>query len=79
MVSSSGTVTQVASNNGGGNQALTPINGGTAPDTFVGLHHMGDEVLASHYAFFFKYACEHQNNTVSDPELSSFISDLYNS
>ena len=50
MVATIDTVTQAASNNGGGTQAPTPINIGTAPDPVDGLHHMGDAVLASQYA-----------------------------
>ena len=63
-------------NNGGGTQALTYINGGTAPDPVGGLHHIGDAVLASQYAVQTNYVCEHQKNAVSDPELSLLISDL---
>ena len=50
MVSSSGTVPQVTSNNGGGTQAPHPINGGTYPAPVGGLHHMVAAVRSSLYA-----------------------------
>ena len=37
---------------------------------------MGADILASQYSVQTNYACEHRNNAVSDPELSSFISDI---
>ena len=50
MVAAIVTVTQVTSNNIVVTQYLSHINGGTATTPFGGLHHMGDDVLASHYA-----------------------------
>ena len=50
MVAERGTVTQVASNNGGGTQSPPPINFSTAPAPVGVLHHMGDAVLSSQYA-----------------------------
>ena len=76
MVSGSNTVPQVASNNGGGTQYPPPINVGTSPDLVVSLHHMGDAVPDSQYSVQKKAVCEHHKNYVSDPEISSFISDL---
>ena len=76
MVAASDTVTQVASNNGGGTQYLPPINGGTSHAPLGGLHYMDTAVLASQYAVQTKYVCEHQKNAVSDPELSSLIDEL---
>ena len=70
------TVPQVASNNGGGTQSLTPINGGTAPDPVCGLHHTGAVIISSQYSVQKKYLFDHHNNDVYDPELSSFISEL---
>ena len=51
MLSESGTVPQVASNNGYGTQSPTPINGNTDPDPDGGLHHMDEAVLASQQPF----------------------------
>ena len=62
ILASSGTVPQVASDNGGGTQSPPPINNGTDPDSFGGLHHMGAAVLASRYEFQTKSICEHHNN-----------------
>ena len=76
IVSASGTVPQVASNNGGFNQSSHPINGGTAPALVGGLHHIATAVLASQYAVQKKSVYEHHNNSVSDIELFSFISNL---
>ena len=76
MVSASITVHQVASNNVGCTQSPPPIHGGTDPAPDGCLHHMGSSVLAYHYAFQNNYVCEHHNNSVSDPELSSFVADL---
>ena len=76
MVASSVTVNQVALNNGGGTQFPPPINGGTTPDPVGSLHHMGADILASQYSVQTNYACEHRNNAVSDPELSSLIDEL---
>ena len=76
MVAVSRTFPLVASNNGRVTQAPTPINGGTAPAPVGVLHHMGAAVIASKYAVKTKSVCEHQKNSVSDPELSSFISDI---
>ena len=66
MVAGRGTVPHLASNNGGGTQAPPTINGGTAPATASGLHHMGADVLASPYEVK-NYVCEHHKNSVSDP------------
>ena len=51
MVTASGRVTQVASNNVGGTQAHPPINVGTSPATVGFLHHMGAAVISSQYSF----------------------------
>ena len=67
---------QVTSNNIVVTQYLSHINGGTATAPVGGLHHMGDDVLASNYAVKKKSVCEHHKNYVSDPELSLFISGL---
>ena len=77
MLASSGTFTQVASNNGGGNQSPPPINVGTSPDPVDSLHHMGTDVIYYKYVFQTNYACEHHKNSVSDPELSLLIDDLH--
>ena len=79
MVEASSTVPQVAYNTGGGTQYPPPINGGTAPVTVGGPHHMGAAVLDSRYSVQTKSACEHHKSFVSDPELSLFISDLQKS
>ena len=50
MLAASETVTQVASNNGGGTQAPPPINSNTAPAPFSGLKLMGAVVLDSLYS-----------------------------
>ena len=76
MVAASRTVPQVASNNGGGTQAPPPINGGTTTAPVVGLQNMGTDVLASQYSAQKKSLCEHHKNSVSDTELSLFISDV---
>ena len=55
IVAASGTVPQVASNNGGSNQSPPTTNGVTDPDPVVGLHHMGDDVLGSQYVVQTKY------------------------
>ena len=77
MAAASGTVLQVASNNGVGTQSLLPSNGSNAPAPVADLYHMGSTVLASQYAVKKHYVCKHHKNSVSDPELSSFISDLH--
>ena len=74
MASASGKVTQVASNIGGGTQALTPINGGTATAPVGGLHHLCAAALDSQYSVQTKSMCEHDKDDVSDPEL--YISSL---
>ena len=76
MVSVSGTVPQVSSNNGGVTKVPPPTNCGTALAPIDGLHHMGDDVLASNYAFKTKSVCEHYKNYVPDPELYSLIYEL---
>ena len=77
MESASNKFPQVASNNGGFTQYPPPIKGGTAPAPVGNLHNMGAAVLAYQYAVQTKFVCEHHKNTVSYPELSSFIDDLH--
>ena len=76
MVSAIGIVPQVDSNNGGGTKPPPHNNFGTDPAPVGGLYHMGDAVLNSQYAVPNKYVCEHHNNSVSDPELYSFVAEL---
>ena len=76
MLAASGTVTQVASNNGGGTRYPPPINSNTVPAPFGGLKHMGNVVLDSPYSVQNSYVCKMHNKSVSDTEISSLISDL---
>ena len=50
IAAASGTVPQVASNNGEGTQAPPPINDVTDPSPFSGLHHIGaaDNVVSTY-------------------------------
>ena len=75
-VVSSGTVTQVTSNNWGDTQDPTPTNGGTDTAPVGVLHHIGAAILASQYEDQKHSLYEHQKNAVSHPEFSSLIDDL---
>ena len=37
---------------------------------------MGDAFISSRYSFQKKYLCEHHKNSISDPGLSLFVSEL---
>ena len=76
MASASSTVPQVSSNNEVGTQAPPPINGGTYPVPTDSLHHMGASVIAYHCTVQKRSVFENHKNSVYNPELSSFISDL---
>ena len=70
MIVESVTVTQVAPNNRGVTQSLTPINGGTAPSPVGRLYPMGTDTLTYKYVVQTNSVYEHHKNHFFDPELS---------